>query len=505
MRLSRLAALGAIAVSIGVGVACGASDPERIAPRPHASADAAPVPTSDVEKRLPYCRASSYPTELQDTDPTVGVVDGDARIDLSGSDLDVASYEVYWASDDGTRIGSRVTSLPLPPDRRTLLFHLAAKVPAGATKLLVICRNEKGEGQEGTSVWLGDAVRTVISVGPINSGTSPAVALDRAGAKLLIATGHDDLHVFRCNLDGTGCTHNTVSVPEPLDGARPSIAVDEQGAKLLLTAMRTGSAAGPVLYRCGLDGTACASTALPIASGNNAHSRLAVDKANAKLIVVAEVIAGLGFWRCELDGTACDYRDAQVNGPGANAIGGKTPSLAFDATSGKVIVAVRSGLVVCNADATGCTQSSYPGITELRDPTVAVGASGKFFVVGMMGNETAPKDWKTMLVRCDADASACVATDVGAIRPSLSARAPSVVVDELEGKVMVAVEDLGRPAVLRCQVDGTGCTFWRLSIKLGDGPAAFQDPTSRRLGVVATDREEYKPSLLTVGPWPPSP
>ena len=493
-----LTAIGSIGATVVFGVACGTIEPEVFRPLPYPSNDAVPpVQTGERERRLPQAPPPSI--EFRDTDPTVGVVDGDVRMEaVNGSD--VSYFDLFWASDDATRLGARIASLPTAG--MAVVFRLRSKVPFGATKLLVVSRNEKGESPTSTSTWLDDSVRTPISIGPINSGNSPAVVLDPLRAKLVIVTSYDGLHVFRCNLDGTACTYNAVSAPEPLDGAPPSVVIDEQGAKLILAAMRTGSSSGLVLYHCGLDGTACVMTTLPVPASNNSHARLVIDKANAKLVVAADVAAGLGFWRCELDGTACGYQEAPL--PTTPSLGQTTLSLAFNATNGKVVVAVGGGLVVCNADTTGCAQSSYPGITGLRDPAVACDSLGRIFVVGSLyGKVAAPETWRPTLVRCDADGTSCVTTDIGAGKPLLPVQAPSLVIDESEQKLMVAVADSQRPAVLRCQLDGTGCSYSRLSMKEGCGrPAAFLHPTLRQLGVVVSDRDTYRPSLLTVGPWP---
>ena len=113
--------------------------------------------------------------------------------------------------------------------------------------------------------------------------------------------------LFRCNLDGTGCTYTDISAGQgPDTGFAPSIVIDEANAKLLVVTENRASSSRPALFRCNLDGTGCSYA--DISAGQGTGSGLSpsavIDKSTGDLLVVATSRAvvpnGLGFYQVRL-------------------------------------------------------------------------------------------------------------------------------------------------------------------------------------------------------------
>lgn len=136
---------------------------------------------------------------------------------------------------------------------------------------------------DGTSCTQAD-----ISAGEANgSGGSPSLALDLVNNKVLVVTANQSFlpELFRCDLDGTGCSHVDVSADEDAIATEPSLVVDEAHGTLSVV-VDTGA-----LYRCDGDGTACSFADISDGHSGNAPSAV-IDTAHGALRAVANV-AGL--------------------------------------------------------------------------------------------------------------------------------------------------------------------------------------------------------------------
>jgi hypothetical protein len=239
----------------------------------------------------------------------------------------------------------------------------------------------------------------VVSVGPAQSGGNPSLAIDEANSKLLIATedasnGYRPA-LFRCNLDGSSCTYADISAGTGVtSGEYPSIGIDSTGGKLVVVTQDQGNAFKPALFRCNLDGTSCAYTDISAGAGtgSGATPKVAIDTLNAKLLVATRDDSNNkkpGLFRCNLDGTACAYVDISA---GATANSGIAPSIAIDETSARLFVATDDGsnsdkpaLFACSIDGSSCTYSDISagaGASSGVTPSLAVdGTSHDVYVV----------------------------------------------------------------------------------------------------------------------------
>jgi hypothetical protein len=258
-------------------------------------------------------------------------------------------------------------------------------VPVGTRPDLLRCATD------GTACTTAD-----ISAGATVSAGVKSVVLDAASQKLLVVA-QDDLHqqrlaLFRCNVDGTGCTYSDISAGRgPGSGRNPSAAIS--GGKLLVVTEGASSGSGPTLYSCALDGAGCSwadiSASRPYGSG--LRPRLLVYGNN--LLVVSTDGSNdskAALVRCGLDGSSCTYADLSA---GAGAGTGGSPSAAIDDVAQRLLV------VTTDADASA------------------------------------------RLVRCE------LAVDLG---PPMSGMMPSAVIDKKAMRLLVATDDLSnleRPAL----------------------------------------------------------
>jgi len=251
--------------------------------------------------------------------------------------------------------------------------------------------------------------------------------------------------------------------------------VDAAHNNLLLAAEDNGL---PSVLICRLDGTNCTYTDLPPSWGGGLPL---IDAPNAKLLVVAahsvpSMVQPLSaLIRCDLDATNCTFTDISVSGLGQFAT-----SAVIDAANAKLlVVTVNNGLLRCNLDGTGCTFtdiSAGRGSNAMNFPTALIdAANGKLLVV----TEDDDNMQKAALFRCNLDGTDCTYTDISAGRPQGSGETPSAVIDSVNDKLLVVTDDAAntyKPALFRCNLDGSGCTYADIS--------AGQDGSSSNLSAV---------------------
>jgi hypothetical protein len=293
------------------------------------------------------------------------------------------------------------------------------------------------------------------------SGFAPRAVLDAANGKLLVVTRNNANSgkpgLFRCNLDGSGCTHTDISAGQgTLSGETPAAVIDAANGKLLVVTSNGANSYKPALFRCNLDGSACTYT--DISAGQGTNSGLApsviIDAASGKLLVVTIDGANSSksaLFRCNLDGSACTYTDISA---GQGASSGLDPTALLDAANGKL-------LVVTQNDA----------------------------------NST-----RLALFRCNLDGSGCTYTDISAGQGAFSGATPSAVIDAANGRLLVVNESEG---LFRCNLDGSGCTYTDISAGQSGAttnyPSAVIDSSAGRL-LIATDNEANaaRPALFSV-------
>lgn len=469
------------------------------------NADAAAPPTHE---------ASSI--SFHDGDPRANLVDGTVLIGKAADESDVANYNLYWLSFAIKKVSLVAT---LPKTGADLAYPLQGSVPATAGGLMVLTSNAAGEMTTGPSTFALDntASHYDISAGqPANSGWSPSAVLDTTNQKLLVATldnaNKNRVGLFSCNAFAV-CAYTDISAGAPAEsGHDPSATIDVANGKLLVATNDYSNGKKLSLFRCNLDGSGC--TYSDISAGQPPSSAdvpiALVDATNAKLLVVVQNTAAstiAGLYRCNLDGTGCAYVDISA-GRGANS--GKGPVAVIDTINQKLLVATYDsnnlygpGLFRCNLDGTGCT---YVGINvgpslSATVEGITIDAANKKLIITQI-NGFLPSS--PGLFRCNLDGSGCVyqalpGADMVYLQP---------VIDPVNNKLWVGADDAskstgGKPAAIRCNIDGSGGMSFSVAVnqgpKSGSAAQTLYDAANKRLLMVTEDdSNSAKLSLFVV-------
>ncbi|MBX3213212.1 MAG: hypothetical protein KF850_14350 [Labilithrix sp.] len=219
---------------------------------------------NNARSHLYSCAFSTGTCSGRDISPDGGVLTLSARqpaaaIDSSNGSLLVVSY-------DSTSSRSRLARCNL--DGTNCTFQLvpfglsgpfASLVDSVSRKLLVVGPSLPtlipGSGTAKPALTRCDLDTDAGCTAPIDisagqpnySGSSPSAVIDTANGKLLVVAVSRDhfstMGLFRCNLDGTSCTHTDISVGHE-NIATPSAVIDEANGRLLVAASYTGSRLG---------------------------------------------------------------------------------------------------------------------------------------------------------------------------------------------------------------------------------------------------------------------
>ncbi|WP_244242083.1 chitobiase/beta-hexosaminidase C-terminal domain-containing protein [Leptospira kanakyensis] len=272
------------------------------------------------------------------------------------------SYTVYFSTSPGVTTAS--TSFgPVADPYATItgltggtLYYfrvVASSVAGSSTVSLLEASAITTTTPPGTNTT---GIHVDISAGQGNSsGYLPRVVLDQVSSKLLVVTQNGGTifdrtpSLFRCNLDGTNCTHADLSAGQlagSLAFSNGSIVLDWVSSKLLLIVENRLNNYKPSLFRCNLDGTSCNHTDISAGQGNNSgfSPNAIVDLTNGKLLVITQNgdygNAKLSLFRCNLDGTSCNHTDISA-GQAANS--GLIPSAVINPINGKLLVVTTNG------------------------------------------------------------------------------------------------------------------------------------------------------------------
>jgi hypothetical protein len=240
--------------------------------------------------------------------------------------------------------GSVGATFPTPViDSRNNRLLIATSDSANGNRASLIRCNLDGTGCAKTDISAGSGPN---SGGDPQLGDLPAAVVDTANAKILVVTtdgaNGNRPTLFRCDLDGTGCTATDISAGQGENSSGlPHALIEPKSAKLLVvTADTSGGKSRVSLFRCNLDGTSCAHTDLtaPVDGGAPRFGAPVIDTVNGKLLVLARSTAtASGLVRCNLDGSGCDEVDPSAGFTGENVV--YLPSPVIDTKSGKLLVA----------------------------------------------------------------------------------------------------------------------------------------------------------------------
>ncbi|TGL85531.1 chitobiase [Leptospira congkakensis] len=368
-----------------------------------------------------------------------------------------------------------------------------------------------------------------VSTGSI-SAAIPSANIDSINQKLLVVTVNDGNNgkpsLFRCDLDGTNCTHSDLSAGQGTNSGRnPNAAIDFVNQKLLVVARNGANDNKPSLYRCDLNGSNCIHSDISANQGTNSAGdsashkygpKIVIDDYNKKLLVVTTNDANngkLSLFRCNLDGNNCSHTDISA-GQGNNSA--LYPTVKIDPINKKLLV-VTSGfasvtnpkLYRCNLDGTNCTYTDISlGNTNGLFPSLNVDTIRKKIMVavhfGTIGGGTSGGG-KPGIIECDLEGTGCTYVDIS-YNSSIftSHRYMSSTLDLLNQKILVVYQDHNirhKPRLTRCNFNGSNCTHTDISVGQADYsgtyPEALINPINGKLFVVTRNgNNSGKPSLF---------
>jgi hypothetical protein len=199
-----------------------------------------------------------------------------------------------------------------------------------------------------------------------------------------------------------------------------------------------------------------------------------VDTVNGKLLIATmnSITHKPQVFRCNVAGDSCVFADVSA-GQGDDT--GFAPRTLIDSASGKLLVITtgignKPSLFRCNLDATGCAfvdlAAGHPTLNANSHSAIVDVMNGKLLVVvtdGGNGNRPA-------LLRCSLDGTGCTVVDISAGAPANSGYRPSLAIDSANAKLLVATmngANGNRPSVFRCNLDGSGATHVDVSSNEG--------------------------------------
>jgi hypothetical protein len=349
-----------------------------------------------------------------------------------------------------------------------------------------------------------------------NSGLSPRPLLDYANNKLLIVTKNgangNRPALFRCDPEGANCTYTDLSAGQPSESAEwVSPVLDVANGKLLVVTNNAANSNRPSLFRCDLDGTNCTHTDISAGKGGGSGWRAsaAIDTTNAKLVVATTDCTNgcrAGLFRCNLDGTGCAFNDISA---GQLDQSGNDPAVLIDTANSKVLVATVNGansnkpsLYRCDLNGTNCSHSDIsagqPGESGWYPSPVIDTTNSKILVA----TRNVSAGDAVGLFRCNVDGSGCSYTSI-----SCCNNGPSMVFDGAHGKLLIATtvqqgSGAAWPILHRTNLDATGHEEKYFSQADIAWPSAVLNTTTGKLLTVFENRSNgSRLGVYSAGPW----
>lgn len=258
---------------------------------------------------------------------------------------------------------------------------------------------------------------------------------------------------------------------------------DAQNDRVLVAGFdERAGATRPALLRCQRDGSGC--TYADISAGRTGtftgHGA-ALDVAGKKLLFVSDLGAGAPFLhRCELDGTGCT---ATSTGASFTAGACRIPVL-VDTANRRVLTVTWTTttlLTRCGLDGLGCTTQAMGPNTNIC-PDAAIDAASSKLLVFQRSNA----DQRPAVQRCELDGTNCVVNDVsGGFAETVSELSGAI--DTKNQKLLVVTSRTNAETfyLYRCNRDATGC----VGGPLGPPYPAGQGPSQPKV-VVDTEHDK---------------
>lgn len=207
--------------------------------------------------------------------------------------------------------------------------------------------------------------------------------MDAASSKVDVVTTNgassNKPSLFRCNLDGTSCTHTDLSTGQGTgSGAYPSAAIDAVNGQLLLATTNLANSSKPSLYICTLDGSSCSHHDISTSAGANTGNNptLAYDPIHGRIDVIAQnsTTSGALVFHCSIDGLACERSDPFQGGVAF------FPTMAFDFAGQKLVAGGQGSLGLnaarCDSKGLNCSNGTSDLLQKSR---IAMSSTGRYW------------------------------------------------------------------------------------------------------------------------------
>lgn len=334
-----------------------------------------------------------------------------------------------------------------------------------------------------------------------NSGYNPKSRIDYTNQKLVIAARNQANAslpgVYICDLDGSNCIYRDISAGQATAALPdPTIEIDTLNQKLLVAGTNTGNLNRISLFRCDLNGTNCTHNDLSAGNGASYSPVLLLDSIYKKLIVISRISSvSLGISRCDLNGTNCAGLTPTVTGASGAYV--RELHATLDPLSQKLVIVTRDGN---NGDKLAMIRCSLLGNNcALTDVSAGQVSGSGFFPqieVDAINSKIilTARDQATGLLglfRCDLDGTNCSYKDISS-GLVIAAESHSTKVDSVNRKVLVAARDniTGRAYVFRSDLDGSNASSLDISLGMnftGNTPSLSIDAINGRIVVVTTN------------------
>ncbi len=346
-----------------------------------------------------------------------------------------------------------------------------------------------------------------------HSGYMPSSTWDSTNSKLLTTTTNcargNRLSLFRCDMDGTNCTHRLLTSNR---GYYSDVLADSVNNKLLTIYAESSQRKGTLLY-CDMDGTNCVTRDISGGAGRYSgyYPSAVIDRTNSKLLVAFQNGANqnrLGLSRCDLDGNNCTYINISA---GQSVLSGYTPDMVIDTTNQKILVATRNAgdrgrisLFRCDLDGTNCShQDISVGQTSNYNPSIALDTTNNKILVAV---RSLLHNNRPIVFRCDLDGTNCSYHDVSAGLRYRSGYNPSLAVDATNGQILISTnnyEASQKPYLFRCSLEASNCSSEDISAGTGSDsgrtPQLLIDSANSKVRVVTENRSiNFRPGLHSV-------
>ncbi|XDD46188.1 chitobiase/beta-hexosaminidase C-terminal domain-containing protein [Leptospira sp. WS39.C2] len=297
-----------------------------------------------------------------------------------------------------------------------------------------------------------------------NSGRNPNAKIDFKNQKLLVVArngaNENKPSLYRCDFNGSNCTHTDISAGQGANSAGdssshkygPKLVIDDLNQKILVVTINDANSGKLSLFRCDLDGSNCTHTDISTGQGANSafYPSFKLDTKNQKLLVVTHNNTKLSLFRCNLDGTNCTHTDISVG-----QISLLFPSLNIDTVRQKIVVAVhngtigggtngggKTGIVQCDLNGANCSYidvshnfAIFPSHRYMSSSLDLI--NQKILIVYQDHNIR----HKPRLTRCDFDGSNCTHTDISVGQGDYSGTFPETLINAANGKLFVVAQN----------------------------------------------------------------